>query len=396
MNVVRVHPGAIIALVLCGAEVLGLLNFATFQALVPEFTREWGLTNAEAGWVSGIYLAGYVAAVPILVAMTDRVDARLVFSASSATGGFASLGFALLADGFVSAMVWRALAGVALAGIYMPGLKALSDRTSGPNQSRYLSFYTASFGIGVALSFLLSGAVAELWGWRWAFGLCALGLAAGCAMGFFGLKPVRPEPPSAPTKLLDFRPVLRNRAVLGFILGYLGHCWELFAFRAWIVAFLVHAGIGGAAAIASLATLLGVPASIVGNELAVRFGRRNLIAVAALVSVALSLIVGFGAAWPAWLVVSLLILYGILTAGDSAALTAGAIEVAEPGRRGATLAAHAFFGFAGGALGPPAVGLVLDLAGGYGLGFAVMGAGSALTLAAVLLAVRAGGKRRTP
>ena len=389
MNVVRVHPGAIIALVLCGAEVLGLLNFATFQALVPEFTREWGLTNAEAGWVSGIYLAGYVAAVPILVAMTDRVDARLIFAASSAMGGLASLGFALLADGFVSAMVWRALAGVALAGIYMPGLKALSDRTSGPNQSRYLSFYTASFGIGVALSFLLSGAVAELWGWRWAFGLCALGLAAGCAMGFFGLKPVRPEPPAAPTPLLDFRPVLRNRAVLGFILGYLGHCWELFAFRAWVVAFLVHAGIGGAAAIASLATLLGVPASIVGNELAVRFGRRNLIAVAALVSVALSLIVGFGA------VVARLAgrladdrSTGFSTAGDSAALTAGAVEVAEPGRRGATLAAHAFFGFAGGALGPPAVGLVLDLAGGYGLGFAVMGAGSALTLAAVLLAVR--------
>jgi hypothetical protein len=66
------------------------------------------------------------------------------------------------------------------------------------------------------------------------------------------------------------------------------------------------------------------------------------------------------------------------------------VAVAEPGRRGATLAAHAFFGFTGGALGPPAVGLVLDLAGGdgWGIGFAAMGAGSAIALAAVALTMR--------
>ena len=53
--------------------------------------------------------------------------------------------------------------------------------------------------------------------------------------------------------------------------------------------------------------------------------------------------------------------------------------VAEQGRRGATLGVHAFIGFSGGAVGPIAVGLVLDLSGGgltalsWGLGFASMG-----------------------
>jgi cyanate permease len=148
--------------------------------------------------------------------------------------------------------------------------------------------------------------------------------------------------------------------------------------------------------LASLATLVGVPASILGNELSVRLGRLRVIAVMAAASVALSFVVGFGAAWPPWILLTLLLVYCLVMIGDSAALTAGTVEASEPGRGGATLAAHAFLGFGGGALGPPAVGLVLDAVGGYGRGFMTMGAGSALTLGAVALAARAGARRRTP
>ena len=60
-------------------------------------------------------------------------------------------------------------------------------------------------------------------------------------------------------------------------------------------------------------------------------------------------------------------------------LTAGTVLTAEKGRRGATLGVHALIGFGGGALGPLAVGMVLDISGGgttlvsWGLGFASMG-----------------------
>ena len=380
---------ATIAAALCAAEVLNLLGFATFQALVPFFTQAWNLSNAEAGWISGANLVGYVVAVPVLVALTDRIDARTVFAASSALGGLAALGFAVAADGFMSALAWRGVAGIALAGIYMPGLKALSDRTAGPHQSRNVAFYTASFGLGVAFSYVLAGWVADALDWRWAFGVNALGAAAAVGLVLALVPALRPERHVERTPLLDFRPVLRNRRVLGFILGYFGHTWEFFAFRAWIVAFLAEAGYGTATLVAAIATLLGVPASILGNELSVRIGRLRTIALMAAGSVALSAVVGFGAAWPPWLLVTLVLVYGVLIAGDSAALTAGTVEAAEPGRRGATLAAHAFLGFSGGALGPPAVGLVLDALGGYGAGFISMGAGSALTLAAVALAARA-------
>ena len=72
---------------------------------------------------------------------------------------------------------------------------------------------------------------------------------------------------------------------------------------------------------------------------------------------------------------------------DSGALTAGVVEVSGEEERGAMLAAHTFLGFLGATLGPPAVGLALDLGGGmesrlaWFLGFAAMAAGSVFALA---------------
>jgi MFS family permease len=339
--------------------------------------------------------------VPLLSALTDRLDPRKVLLVSLAIGGGASLAYALFAEGLWSAMTFRALQGVGLAGTYMPGLKALSDHAEGPDQSRYVSFYTASFGIGAAASYVLAGAIAPGFGWGWAFGVNAAGSALAAAIVIAAL-PWKPVPDQAPDRrLLDFRPVLRNRPALSWILAYCGHNWELFAFRAWAVPFLAFAlalhpggGIGvDATVIAALATLLGVPSSIFGNELAVRFGRRRLAIAVMLASVGLSLVVGASAGAGYALAVGLCLVYGVLLTGDSGAITAGAVAAAAPGQRGATLAMHAFIGFMGGVFGPLSIGIVLDAAGGasilgWSLAFAAMGAGSAAALAAVVFVGR--------
>ena len=384
-------------LTMYGAEILGMLSFAGFQALIPTFAAEWGLTNTDAGWISGVYFAGYVGAVPVLVSLTDRLDPRRVLVASLLIGGIASLGYALFADGFWTALVFRALHGVGLAGTYMPGLKALSDHIDGPRQSRYVAFYTSSFGVGAALSYVIAGEVATVAGWEWAFAAAAVGSALAIAITLAVLPASRPGTDVPETHLLDFRPVLWNRAAMGYILGYAGHNWELFAFRSWVVAFLVFAqglhpdgGIGlNATSIAAMATLLGVPASIFGNELAVRVGRCRLIVVVMIMAIALSLVLGFASALSFPLVVALCLVYGVLLTGDSAAITAGTVAAAAPGQRGQTLAMHAAVGFMGGVFGPLAVGIVLDAAGGatafgWGMAFIATGFGSVLALVAVV------------
>ncbi|WP_239508543.1 MFS transporter, partial [Serratia marcescens] len=71
----------------------------------------------------GAYFAAYVVAVPVLVALTDRVPARRVYLFGTALTAIAHIGFALVADGFWSGLALRAVAGVGWAGCYMPGLK---------------------------------------------------------------------------------------------------------------------------------------------------------------------------------------------------------------------------------------------------------------------------------
>ncbi|KKK47869.1 hypothetical protein LCGC14_3150840, partial [marine sediment metagenome] len=105
----------------------------------------------------GVYFAGYLLSVPILVSLTDRIDPRRVYLAAMAVSLVSTLGFAFAADGVASASLWRFLQGVGLGGTYMPGLKALTDVLPDRMQSRAVAFYTASFGIGSSLSFALAG-----------------------------------------------------------------------------------------------------------------------------------------------------------------------------------------------------------------------------------------------
>ncbi len=363
--------GRLIAAV-CVAHVLTMVGAFAFPALLPDFAAAWRLSNAEAGWIAGIYFGGYAMGVPVLVALTDRIDARLVYGAGALLAAVAAFGFAALAQGFWSALVFRALAGLGLAATYMPGLKMLVDRYRGPRQSRAIALYTASFSLGTALSYLLTGGIADAFGWPVAFiaaGIAAL-MAALIAMS---LASMPPRSADAPGRLLDFRPVLTNRPALGYVLAYGVHCWELFTLRSWLVALLafVLARQGDPAGAwlsptiaATLSGLVAMVASVVGNELCVRYGRRRVIRLVMITSALMASGIGFVAALPYPLVVVLALLYSMAVQLDSAALTAGAVLAARPGRQGATMALHALIGFTCGFVGPLLFGWSLDVAGG--------------------------------
>jgi MFS family permease len=390
-------PARLIAL-LFATSVLGMLGFSSFAALLPQFQSLWGLSNTEAGWISGIYFAGYVLAVPLLVGGTDRADPRKIYLLALVIGGAASCGYALFAQGFWSALWFRALAGIGLAGTYMPGLKLLTDHAHSPRQSRYVALYTAGFGVAVGISYAFAGEVADWLGWRAAFWGPGLG-AAVCVLLILFLAPATSPELREPTQghPLDFRPVFKNRAAMAFVFGYAGHTFELFAMRAWLVAFLIRADlmrggsgdISGASWLTTLVVLLSTGASFYGAEIAARADRRLVIGRVMIASVLVAVATGFSLGLPVWLVAALCSLYGMVIMADSAALTGGAVLSAAKGRRGATLAVHTVMGFGAGFCGPLAVGVVLDLAGGeasrwaWGFAFLTMGAGSLTALAAI-------------
>ena len=113
----------------------------------------YSLSNTEAGWIAGIYYLGYMLLVTPAVMLTDRIDARLIFIVGSAVTGVSTLAFAAFADDFWSGLLLRAIGGAGQAAVYMPGLRALTDRLKGGEQSRAVTFYTASYSIAISLSF---------------------------------------------------------------------------------------------------------------------------------------------------------------------------------------------------------------------------------------------------
>lgn len=401
-----------VVVTLCLAEVLGMAGYAAYPALLTGFARQWGLSNTEAGWISGSYFLGYALAVPVLVSLTDRVDPKRVYVLSMATSALAALMFALLAGGLWTALVLQALMGVGLAGTYMPGLKVLADHVSGPRQSRSIALYTAGFSVGGGVSFWLAGTTADLLGWQGAFFAASVAAMVAAILVWSLVPPKRvaprAEPAAGPARpaLLDFRPVFRNRAAIGYTIGYGGHCWELFGLRSWLVAFLGFAasrdGFDGVtpATIASVLVMSGVVSSVLGNEMAVRIGRRRLVTIVMLSSAVIACLTGFAVEGGFALTVAACAIYNLAVMGDSASLTAGAVANAYPDQRGATMAVHSLLGFGAAFFAPLVFGAVLDLGGGqdsvaaWGLGFVSLAAGGLIGFTGLVLVHFARRKRQ--
>ncbi len=390
---------------MCVAEVATMAGVFAFPALLPVFLEEWALTNTEAGWIAGVYFAAYAVFVPVLVALTDRVDARWVYCFGASLAVVSSGGFALLAEGFWTGLLFRAMAGVALAATYMPGLKVLVDRYEGPKQSRAVALYTSSFSLGTAVSFLMAGEIAEAFGWRWAFAGSAVAALVAVAVSL-SLRAVKPRMVAQRTRILDFRPVFANRNAMGYVLGYGVHCWELFTLRSWLVALLAFNLIGqqslgngwpSPTSVAMLSGLVAMVASVAGNELCVRLGRVRVIQSIMISSAAVACVIGFAASLPYAALVAIALVYSALVQLDSAALTAGAIAAADPNRQGATMAVHSLFGFGCAFIGPLVLGFVLDLSGGanspFSWGLAFLSVGVIGLLGPLALRLSASGRR---
>lgn len=319
--------------------------------------------------------------------LADRIDARRIVLFGYFLATIGAYGFAFEARDFWSALPWRFISGAGLACSYMPGLKMLTDRLPDTAQSRGIAFYTACFSAGAATSFLLVGQINTWIGADAALIGVIVGPPIALMLMFMVTTPVIHQHPRPWRQLFNFKPVLRNRKTMGFVIAYFCHSWELMAMRSFAVAFLTFAQSRSAAPawmdvsiIATVVMFMGLPSSVLGNELSRKIGRQRAISLIMLVSFAVSVLLGFSTDWSFMLVAALAVLYGIVVTADSSSITSGTVMSAPPDLKGSTMAVHSFIGFGGAMMGPVVAGMVLDAAGGYqnalawGLTYLSMGA----------------------
>ena len=285
------------------AQVLTQIGAFTLPALLPDYIERWHLSKTEAGWLVGIFFAAYVPAVPVLLALTDRLPTRRIYLLGTGLTALSHLGFALFADGFWSGLLMRALAGIGWAGAYMPGLKAVADPLEGAAQSRAVSWHAAGVGIAGAASFAVASLFNTLAGPTGAFLF-----GAGAAMTAFAIALiVMPrELPGHATGARDRRaarlpagvpesrgdgldcrlhgPHLGTRGIAGLGRHVPDRHVARFGAPAWLPSPPV---------LFTAAGLAGVAVSVTGNETAQRYGRAWVVLWAMMAAAALSLLTGW-------------------------------------------------------------------------------------------------------
>jgi MFS family permease len=175
---------------------------------------------------------------------------------------------------------------------------------------------------------------------------------------------------SAKRAVFPFRAVLENRDAVILIAAYAATIWGTVGLRQWIVLFLgfcagdpTHAD-WSLLAIAATNSLLGVPAGLLGNELAIRFGLRITATLVFLASAIVTGVLGFAAMLPFHAAAAVTLSVGFIAQGNLSNLTSGLLAVAAPQYAGATMALYSCIGFGGGFLGTVVFGVALDWFGG--------------------------------
>jgi len=360
------------------AQTCALLGFACYAVVLTTLQEEWRLSNLQSGLIASAFFLGYMLAVPLATALTDRVDARKVYLVGGLSATLGLLGMAFFAFNFWTALIFMAINGAGLAGTYMPGLKILSDRIQTGELTRHIAFYTAFFGIGTGFSYLCSGWILSALDWHYVFGIIALGPFSAFLIVLLLIPPLQHEKWKGPIniRMHDIFPVdkwklvLQDKNASGFIFGYTVHSLELFASRSWLVAFFAFCtAVTGetfflaATTLAGIVNFFGVPSSILGNEIALRIGRQKWICIVMVTSAVLGIALACSTGQSWWLIFALAVGHAIFIMADSSTLTAGLVISAKENIKGAAMGLHSLMGFGGGLLGPAIFGFMLDISG---------------------------------
>ncbi|MBV7699097.1 MFS transporter [Streptomyces sp. TRM70350] len=173
------------ALFLAGVATFALL-YST-QALLPLISGDLGVTASEASWTVAASTGGLALFVIPMSALSERFGRRTVMTASLAVAVIVAL-LVPFAGSLTTLVALRAVQGAALAGLPASATAYLAEEVRPKALVTAIGLFVAGNSVGGMSGRVITGWVAQEWGWRVAVG--ALGvLAVACAVAFRVLLP---------------------------------------------------------------------------------------------------------------------------------------------------------------------------------------------------------------
>ncbi|MDE2201099.1 MAG: MFS transporter [Burkholderiaceae bacterium] len=289
---VRGHPGylrANLALFAAGFSTFSLLYCV--QPLMPLLARDFGLSPAQTSLVLSVSTMLLAFAILFAGLLSESVHRKTLMGVSLVLSSGLTLAAAVL-PGWHGLLLTRAMLGIALGGVPAVAMAYLAEEVHPQGLGLAMGLYIGGTAFGGMAGRVLTGAVADHFGWRAAMGFTgALGLLA--ALAFLWLLPPSrrfvPRKGVAPGDLLDTlgmhlrEPGLRALFAMGFVLmGGFVTIYNYASFHLLDAPYgLSQTAVGGI----FMVYLVGIGASAWFGRLADRHGRgRMLLAGTALMS----------------------------------------------------------------------------------------------------------------
>ncbi|GAA2995554.1 MFS transporter [Streptomyces fulvorobeus] len=261
----------------------GMAAFALLystQAVLPAVSASFGATAGQASWTVSAATGALALCVLPLSALSERFGRRRMMTASLAVAALIGL---LIP--FAPSLGWlialRAVQGAALAGVPASAMAYLAEEVRPKALIAAIGLFVAGNSIGGMSGRIVTGWVAQLWGWRAALGAVGM-LAVFCAVAFRLLIPrarhFTPGPLSPKalartvgTHLAD--PLLRRLYAIGALfMTVFGAVYTVIGYRLAEAPFSLPQGVIGSV---FLVYLVGTASSAAAGRLVGRLGRRG-------------------------------------------------------------------------------------------------------------------------
>jgi YNFM family putative membrane transporter len=195
---------------LLGAAGMFAVMYST-QAILPELSREFGVSAAEAGLTVSIVIVVLAAGAWVWGPLSDRWGRKRTLVLASALVAPPTLASAL-APSFEVQLVCRALQGLCMPGLLTVGapyvVEVFGPRLGGRAMGLYITALVSG-GIVGRVGVALAAAAVD---WRWPIGALSLLPAAGAVLMARTL-PEAPSPPSTARRWDAVRRLTRNRGL---------------------------------------------------------------------------------------------------------------------------------------------------------------------------------------
>ena len=334
---------------IAAGQLFALSLWFSASAVSPQLRELWSLTTGEESGLTLAVQIGFVAGALLsaVLNLADVVPSRRLFFVTAIGGALANLGLLTMTESTVTmTLALRFLTGIFLAGVYPAGLKIMAGWfRSGRGMA--LGVLVGALTIGSASPHLVRGLGLD---WKGVVVTASvLTLVAALVMTRVGDGPF--EVPAQRFQWGQIALVLRNRGVRLSTYGYLGHMWELYAMWTWVAAFLTASAAASGVSYGSVSIITFAVIAVGGlgswwaGVLADSLGRTRIAGGAMVISGSCAALTTVVFAASPWVVVPLMLVWGLSVVADSAQFSTMVTETADEATRGTALTLQTAMGF---------------------------------------------------